>query len=125
LRVTRSKFPSCGDVNDSSDIFSFRTITNNVQTFDDHNDSLDDLFGVKAIHDVVFDLDVLINESDDFAIVGDDVDDFVRSHLLVGKSAKFENSLGNVTLLKTYMRLITKKNSTTKSDLKDFSLRSV
>ncbi len=43
---------------------------------------------------------MLINESDGFATVVDGVDDFVRSHLLAGKSAKFESSFGHVDLAK-------------------------
>jgi hypothetical protein len=89
-----------GDVNDSSDNFSFRTVLNNFQTVGGHSDFLNDLLGFKAIHVVVVDVDVLINKFDGFAIVGDDVDDLVRSHLPAGKSAKFESSFGHADLAK-------------------------
>ncbi len=87
-------------MNESSDTFSFCSVRSNVQTVSGNNDSLNDLIGVKVIHNVVVDECVLINKSDGFAIVDDDLDDFVRSHLLAGKSAKFESSFGHVDLAK-------------------------
>ncbi len=93
------------DVNDRSDTFSFLTVRNNVQNVGVINDSLNNYLGFKSVHDVVVDEDVLINESDGFAIVGGDGDDFVRSHFLADKSSKFESSFDYIDLAKNVSAL--------------------
>jgi hypothetical protein len=92
-------------VNDRSDTFSFLTVRNNVQNVGVINDSLNNYLGFKSVHDVVVDEDVLINESDGFAIVGGDGDDFVRSHFLADKSSKFESSFDYIDLAKNVSAL--------------------